>query len=71
MARRAIGRSRVRSTCGSRFRSQRSLMVHPAPLMTRAPVKKSAVVLMTADGAATGVAIVAATSVLKRHGKKR
>jgi predicted phosphoribosyltransferase len=45
--------------------------VHPAPLITRAPVKKSAVVLITADGAAMGVAIVAATRVLKRHGKKR
>jgi predicted phosphoribosyltransferase len=39
--------------------------------MTRAPVKKSAVVLMTAEGAAIGVAMVAATNVLKRHGKKR
>jgi predicted phosphoribosyltransferase len=46
-------------------------MVHPAPRMTKAPVKKRAVVLMTADGAAIGVAIVAAMNVLKRHGKNR
>lgn len=71
MARLAIGRSRVRSTCGSRLRSQRSLIVHPAPLITSAPVKKRAVVPMTADGAATGAAMVAARSVLNMHGKKR
>lgn len=46
-------------------------MVHPAPLITRAPVKNSAVVPITAEGAAIGVAIVAARRVLKRHGKKR
>jgi predicted phosphoribosyltransferase len=34
-------------------------------------VKKSAVVLTTADGAAIGVAMVAAIKVLNRHGKKR
>jgi hypothetical protein len=46
-------------------------MVHPAPLMTTAPVKKRAAVLRSAEGAAMGVAIVAAMNVLKRHGKKR
>ena len=71
IARLAMGRNRVRATCGSRFRSQRSLIVHPAPLITRAPVKKRAVVLMTAEGAASGVAIVAARSVLNMQGKKR
>lgn len=67
----AIGRRYVRSTCGSRFLSQRSLIVHPAPRMTKAPVKKRAVVPATAEGAAMGVAMVAAMSVLKRHGKNR
>ena len=71
MARLAIGRNLVRSTCGSRFRSQRSLIVHPAPLMTSAPVKKRAVVPRTAEGVATGMAMVAARSVLNMHGKKR
>jgi hypothetical protein len=47
------------------------LIVHPAPLITRAPVKKRAVVLRTADGVASGVAIVAARSVLNIQGKKR
>ena len=46
-------------------------MVHPAPRITSAPVKKRAVVPMTADGAATGAAMVAARSVLNMHGKKR
>lgn len=46
-------------------------MVQPAPRMTSAPVKKRAAVLATAEGAAIGVAMVAAISVLKRHGKKR
>ena len=47
------------------------MIVQPAPLITGAPVKKRAVVLMTADGAARGVAIVAARSVLNMQGKKR
>lgn len=46
-------------------------MVHPAPLMMSAPVKKRTVVPRTAEGAATGMAMVAARSVLNMHGKKR
>lgn len=46
-------------------------MVQPAPLITRAPVRKSAVVPRTAEGAATGTAIAPARKVLNRHGKKR
>lgn len=71
MAPRAMGRRRVRVTCGSRLRSHRSLIVQPAPRMTRAPVRKSAVVPMMVLGAAIGVASGAAMRVLKRHGKKR
>jgi hypothetical protein len=39
--------------------------------MTNAPVKNRAVVPITAVGDTMGVAIVAATSVLNRQGKKR
>jgi hypothetical protein len=46
-------------------------MVHPAPRITRAPVKNKAAVPAAAAGDAIGVAIVAATRVLKRHGKNR
>lgn len=46
-------------------------MVHPAPLMTNAPVRKSAVVPMTTEGAARGTAIAPARSVLKRQGKNK
>lgn len=46
-------------------------MVHPAPLITIAPVKKRATVLRSAEGAAMGAAIIAAMNELKRHGKKR
>ena len=46
-------------------------MVHPAPRITSAPVKKRAVVPATAEGAAIGAAMVAAMSVLNKHGKKR
>lgn len=46
-------------------------MVHPAPRITRDPVKKRAVVPRTVAGAATGLAIVAARRVLNIHGKKR
>lgn len=68
---RAMGRRRVRETCGSRFRSQRSLMVQPAPRITIAPVRKSAVVPSTVLGVVMGVVRGAARRVLKRHGKKR
>lgn len=68
---RAIGRRRVRATCGSRLRSHRSLIVHPAPRMMRAPLKKSIEVPMTDKGEVNGSVYGAARSVEKRHGKKR
>ena len=68
---RAIGRSRVRATCGSRLRSQRSLIVQPAPRIMRAPLKKSSAVPTTESGDVMGVARGAARRVEKRHGKKR
>jgi hypothetical protein len=39
--------------------------------MTRAPVRKRRVVLRTVVGGEMGVAMVPASSVLKRQGKKR
>ena len=68
---RAIGRSRVLATCGSRLRSQRSLIVHPAPRMIRAPLKKRREVPTTERGEAIGMARGAARSVENRQGKKR
>ena len=37
------GRDRVRSTLASRSRSVMSFQVHPAPRMTKAPMKNSAI----------------------------
>jgi len=68
---RAMGRRRVRATCGSRFRSQRSLIVQPAPRIMRAPPKKRREVLKTDRGEAMGTARGAARRVEKRQGKKR
>lgn len=66
---RAIGRSRVLVTCGSRLRSQRSLIVQPAPRIMRAPLKKSNEVPSMERGEAIGTARGAASSVENRHGK--
>ena len=71
IAPRAIGRRRVRVTCGSRLRSQRSLMVQPAPRMISAPLKKRREVPTTERGEAIGTARGAASSVENRQGKKR
>jgi hypothetical protein len=68
---RAIGRRRVLATCGSRLRSQRSLIVHPAPRIIRAPLKNKRDVPTTDRGDAIGVAMGAARRVEKRHGKYR
>lgn len=46
-------------------------MVQPAPRMTTAPVRKSAVVPSTVDGETMGLERGAASRVLKRQGKKR
>ena len=67
----AIGRSLVLVTCGSRFRSHRSLMVQPAPRMTRAPLKNRREVPIAENGDTIGVVRGAASRVEKRHGKKR
>ena len=66
---RAIGRNRVRVTCGSRLRSQRSLIVQPAPRITSAPLKKSREAPMTDRGDAIGDVRDPARSVEKRQGK--
>lgn len=71
MARRAIGRSRVRTTWGSRSLSHKSLIVHPAPRMINAPEKNNKDVLTTDPTEATGAAIGAAIKVEKRQGKNR
>jgi hypothetical protein len=44
-------------------------MAQPAPLMMMAPLKKRSEVPMTDKGDAIGIAIGAANSVEKRHGK--
>ena len=46
-------------------------MVHPAPRIMRAPLKKRNVVPMTDRGDAIGVARGAARRVENRHGKNR
>lgn len=46
-------------------------MVHPAPRMMRAPLKKSKEVPTTCNGETIGSVKGAAMSVEKRHGKKR
>lgn len=69
IAPRAIGRSRVRFTCGSRFRSQRSLIVQPAPRIMSAPVKNNTEVDRTANG---GAAVYdAARRVENKQGKNK
>lgn len=45
--------------------------MQPAPRMMSAPAKKSAEVPMTVRGGAIGAASGAASSVEKRHGRKR
>lgn len=49
-ARRARGRRAVRRTWGSRLRSQRSLMVQPAPRIIREPRPKRAVIVRMVVG---------------------
>lgn len=46
-------------------------MVQPAPRIINAPLKNRAAVVATEANEATGSAIGAASSVEKRHGKKR
>ena len=68
-AARARGLRRVRRTCGSRLRSQRSLMVQPALRITRAPVRKRRVWGSGVGG--EGRVWMAAVRVEKRQGRKR
>jgi hypothetical protein len=68
---RAMGRRRVRVTCGSRFRSHKSFIVQPAPRIINAPLKKRSDVVMTDRGDVIGMASGAANRVENRHGKKR
>ena len=69
MAPRAMGRKRVRDTWGSRFRSHKSLMLHPAPRMIRAPVKNKSEVDRT--DVVIEVVYDAAINVEKKQGKNK
>lgn len=71
IAPRATGRSLVRVTCGSRLRSQRSLIEQPAPRIMSAPLKNRNEVPTTDRGVAIGIAKGAARRVENKHGKKR
>ena len=71
IAPRAMGRSLVLATCGSRLRSHRSLMVQPAPRIIKAPAKKRAEVASMVLGGVIGDVSGAASRVLKRQGRKR
>ena len=60
-----IGRDRVRSTLSSRSRSVMSFQVHPAPRMTKAPMKNST---MTSHNPLTSRATPAASAADHQHG---
>ena len=59
------GRDRVRSTRASRSRSVMSFQAHPAPRMTKAPIKNSTI---TSGNCETSRAMPAASAADHQHG---
>ena len=68
---RTSGRKRVCVTLSSMLRSQRSLIVHPAPRMMSAPEVKRKPVYRTEETGAVGIVNEAAISVDQSVGRRR